>query len=271
MFNYPWYTCPLHNRLEDKLRQVGLLFFPSLLPSKVQMALLDKLMHRDLSNPEHLTNLHLFHEVIYPAGSSAIVNIAHTSFFAMDPATSFEPKDSAIHKTMTVSQMLKRKLRWMTLGGQYDWTAKVYPKEQPPPFPSDVAGLLRACFPEVDAQAAIVNLYTPGDTLSVHRDVSEECDRGLISVSIGCDALFIVANEDASVIETIRLRSGDGVLMSGLSRYLWHAVPKVLPDTCPAQIADWPATSNESAFTSWKGWMQTKRINLNVRQMKEVP
>jgi DNA alkylation damage repair protein AlkB len=260
--------------LEDKLRQVGLLFFPSLLPPEVQMALLDKLLHRDLSNPEHLTNVHLFHDVIYPEtepGPCVTENIADTSFFAMDPSTTFDPKDCAIHKKMTVAQVLKRKLRWMTLGGQYDWTAKSYPDEQPPPFPSDVAGLLRACFPDVDAQAAIVNLYTPGDTLSVHRDVSEECDRGLISVSIGCDALFVVANEDASIIETIRLRSGDTVLMSGPSRYLWHAVPKVLPHTCPAQIADWPATSNQSAFASWKGWMQTKRINLNVRQMKEAP
>ena len=124
-------------------------------------------------------------------------------------------------------------------------------------------------FPDVDAQAAIVNFYSPGDTLSVHRDVSEECDSSLISISIGCDALFIASNEDGSFSSTLRLKSGDVLVMSGESRYAWHAVPKVVPGTCPAWLSDWPASSIGEKYHNWRGWMSGKRINLNVRQMTD--
>lgn len=252
---------------------VGLFIYPRLLSPEVQLALLDKILHRDLSDPQHLTNVHLFHEMVYANNDRHALDEVlepKRSFFAMDPDARLLPKDANMHKPMSIARMLHRKLRWITLGGQYDWTAKVYPPEQPPAFPRDIARLLKALFPTVDAQAAIVNLYTPGDTLSVHRDVSEACDRDLISVSIGCDALFVVGNEDGSRTATVRLRSGDAVLMSGPSRYAWHAVPKVIGDTCPTALAEWPSTSTDPIFQRWKGWLQSKRINLNVRQMEVV-
>lgn len=165
----------------------------------------------------------------------------------------------------------------MTLGGQYDWTNKVYPAEAPPPFPSDIKQLIEDVFP-MTAEAAIVNLYSPGDTLSLHRDVSEECNQPLVSISIGCDGVFVVGLNSSGTngepsIATIRLRSGDAVLMSGESRFAWHGVPKVLEETCPAWLEAWPCqTAKEDgdcddSFQHWKGWMKGKRINLNVRQM----
>ena len=252
------------------LIHVGLLIFPALIPISVQVALLDKLFHRDLSNPVHKTNLHLFHEVSYPDGyRNAEHNIGDSahSFFAADTNIAFEAKDSSVHKPLTVGQILQRKLRWITLGGQYDWTAKEYPEEDPPPFPDDVARLLKALFPQVNPQAAIVNIYSPGDTLSIHRDVSEQCQRDLISISIGCDCLFLVGTEGGEQHATVRLRSGDVVLMTGASRYAFHAVPKVLANTCPAELETWPAVTEDSRYQQWKDWLKTKRININVRQM----
>ena len=246
---------------------VGLLLFPSLLSARTQRVLLDRLLHRDLSNPKHNTNMHLFHHVTYPASATTLNNQA-TSFFATSRDHQLLPKDAAIHRPVTVERMLQRMLRWMTLGGQYDWTAKVYPDEQHPPFPSDISQLLKAFFPNVEPEAAIVNFYTPGDTLSVHRDVSEECDQSLISVSLGCDGIFLIGNEDGSKHATIRLRSGDAVLMSGESRFAWHAIPKVLSNTCPNWLEPWPAGGNPRAYEQWRDWMKTKRININVRQMK---
>lgn len=58
--------------------------------------------------------------------------------------------------------------------------------------------------------------------------------------------------------------------MSGKSRYAWHGVPKVLADTCPEWLEDWPAVGseeNKERFKAHKGWLKGKRINLNVRQM----
>ena len=184
----------------------------------------------------------------------------------------FYPKDPALHRPVNIADFLGRKLRWMTLGGQYDWTAKCYPSVTPPPFPADIRLLLKRLFPEMDAQAAIVNLYSPGDTLSIHRDVSEDCDQGLVSISLGCDGLFVVGNQDGTETATLRLRSGDAIYMTGSSRYAWHGVPKVIPNTCPDWLAKWPAISDgERHYDQWQGWMHNKRINLNVRQMQINP
>jgi alkylated DNA repair protein alkB family protein 1 len=206
----------------------------------------------------------------------------HASFFSvpLDSNFTLQPKDPSTHKPILLSQFLTKKLRWITLGGQYDWTNKVYPPEQPPQFPPDIAQLLHGLFPEMHPQAAIVNFYSPGDTLSLHRDVAEHCDRGLVSISIGCDGIFILGLEDDvqnqeadehrdKIIKTvaIRLRSGDAVYMDGPSRFAWHGVPQIIPNTCPEWLKEWPAGNDDGQFENWRGWAASKRINLNVRQM----
>ncbi|KAF8857996.1 oxidoreductase [Acephala macrosclerotiorum] len=239
----------------------GLFVLPSLLPPSTQKDLLSRLLHRDLSNPKHKMNLHLHYDVSYPCDNP--------SFFSASPASiTFHPKNANVHKPLSIKAGLEKKIRWITLGGQYDWTNKVYPEEEPPEFPRDVAGLIRDIFTDMEPQAAIVNLYSPGDTLSLHRDVSEEVDKGLVSISLGCDAIFLIGLHDEASGKTqsavLRLRSGDALYMTGESRFAWHAVPKIIPDTCPAYLSDWPAEE----FPEWKGWMSKKRINLNIRQMR---
>ncbi|KAH8816090.1 oxidoreductase [Xylogone sp. PMI_703] len=260
----------------------GLLILPSLIPPVVQQELLSRLLHRDLSNSDHKTNLHMHYFIPYPDLDRAEPENdepkkSQSSFFVLSPnsTTMFQPKDPGIHKPLTIGQVLEKKLRWVTLGGQYDWTNKVYPDELPPDFPADIAAMVGSLFPEMEAQAAIVNLYSPGDTLSLHRDVSEKVDRGLASISLGCDCIFIIglstsqpeAEEDqAPKYLAIRLRSGDAVYMSKESRFAWHGVPRIISNTCPGYLSEWPA-QDQDKYAAWRGWMQNKRINLNVRQM----
>ncbi|KAH8157922.1 hypothetical protein CIB48_g10324 [Xylaria polymorpha] len=255
----------------------GLLILPSLLPPEIQKSLLSKTIHRDLSNPTHQTNLHLHFNLPYKDGDDA----GDRSFFSYTPESlvKFTPKDPQVHKPLSVKQVLERRLSWVTLGGQYNWTEREYPNQPPPEFPRDIAGFLHTLFPETAAQAAIVNFYSPGDTMMMHRDVSEQADKGLVSLSMGCDALFMIApNEYGKPAENkeaaspkkrhllLRLRSGDAIYMSQESRYAWHGVPKVLKGTCPEFLQDWPA--EDGRFEEWKGWMGNKRININVRQIK---
>ncbi|KAF4549740.1 Alpha-ketoglutarate-dependent dioxygenase-like protein [Elsinoe fawcettii] len=257
------YSCYEHPDLP------GLFVFPSLLSRAVQISLLDRLLHRDVSKPAHRNNLTLHYSVPYPETSSGIGR----SFF--DPSSHdivLSPLDPTQHKSISVQSMLDKKLRWITLGGQYDWTAKEYPSSPPPLFPPDIAALINGIFPAIKPQAAILNLYSPGHTLSLHRDVSEECNRPLVSISLGCDGLFMAGLETEAVskIATMRLSSGDVVVMSGQARYAWHGVPKILANTCPISLANWPVMPNDDSskhYTDWKGWLSNKRINLNVRQM----
>lgn len=173
----------------------------------------------------------------------------------------------------------------MTLGGQYDWTHKQYPDSTPPAFPPDIKDLLKGTFTDTAAEAAIVNLYSPGDTLSMHRDVAESSATGLISISLGCDAIFVIgtsssassahcalddpnSNSTDDKIITLRLRSGSAVYMSGASRHAWHGVPQIVAGTCPTYLRSWPASADEeNQYEEWRGWMEGKRVNLNVRQM----
>ncbi|CAK7198042.1 hypothetical protein SEUCBS139899_000700 [Sporothrix eucalyptigena] len=277
----------------------GLLIIPRLVPLRVQKRLLDRMVHRDLANPKHQTNMHLHYDLPYPAEGASFFTYpppanAHSADVLEGPGT-FQPKDPSVHRALSIQQVLDKRLHWVTLGGQYDWTRRVYPEKENgadddgenrvPRFPTDLTRLLAGLFPETDAQAAIVNFYTPGDTMMIHRDVSEETDKGLISLSIGCDALFMAAptaefeekkagnKADENGKEPyvlIRLRSGDALYMSGHARFAWHGVPKVVKGTCPDELAAWPAGEHkDERYEAWRGWMRNKRVNFNVRQMRD--
>ena len=117
--------------------------------------------------------------------------------------------------------------------------------------------------------------------MPVHRDVSEECQRGLASFSLGCDGLFIIARDkhpDADQVNedreqemiVIRLRSGDVVQMGGQTRWAWHAMPKVVAGTCPEWLQDWPVRGLEGEpkmYEKWRGYMRAKRLNISCRQV----
>lgn len=257
----------------------GLLIAPGLVPESVQRELLSRIFHRDLSDPSHRTNLHAHYDIAYPTQhreGPGLDSQGLTSFFeiAQPQETVVQPQDPTLHKPLSLSQVLNRKLRWITLGGQYDWTRKVYPEGPPPAFPSDLARFLGSFF-DMTPEAAIVNLYSPGDTLSLHRDVSEECDSGLISLSIGNDAVFIVGIEKEPILNNngvaaneaeqtftlvLRVRSGDMIYMSGPARFAWHGVPRVFADTCPELVSSWPAPSTSAqdstsdSYEHWRDW-----------------
>ena len=273
----------------------GFQFIPGLLTPDAQLDLISMLLHRDLADPLHLTNVHKHYRIPYEVlrlpelpglpncesrTSDALGYMAGiSSFFNVSPnaSTLLQPFDPTTHKPLTFSQFLGKKLRWITLGGQYDWTRKEYPNDKPPAFPEDVGSLVQAAFPRLNPEAAIVNVYSPGDILSLHRDVSEESSQGLASISLGCEAVFVVGLQDAvdSRCVAIRLRSGDAVYMSGSSRYAWHGVPRIIADSCPSYLRAWPAAADQhgtnatgpTRFEVWRNWLATKRINLNVRQM----
>lgn len=241
---------------------------PCLFPPTVQTELISRLMHRDLSNPEHQTNLHLHYDVTYPDGPQNPSG-GH-SFFADNPTRVLDPKDPETHSPLSIQKALEKTLRWVTLCGQHDETTRVDTPGTSPPFPPDIAQLLRAAFPETEVYSAVLNISSAGDTLSAHREISADREVGFFSVNFGCDGLFLISGDDGNGCEVIRLRSGDAVYMNGGSRLAWHGVPKILPSTCPGWLADWPSldeNGQDSHYSVWKGWMSAKQINMTVRQM----
>ncbi|TGZ84405.1 hypothetical protein EX30DRAFT_338932 [Ascodesmis nigricans] len=267
----------------------GLFILPSLLPPEIQLSLLNSLLITHLSSTDtNRTNLHLHYSLPPPPFSLLTAPDNHH----------LQPIDPSVHKPLMAHRARERKLRWMTLGGQYDWTNKRYPragetnhgeptdlteaeKAAAPLFPPDLSALISTLWPDIIPQAAIVNVYSPGDTLAPHRDVAESSNAGLVSISIGCDGVFMIARPEQSGeikkdgehegaqgkedgILSLRLHSGDVVVMSAEMRRAWHSVPKIIAGTCPEEIGEWPG---EEGGGIARGWVKGKRVNFNVRQM----
>lgn len=262
---------------------IGLRLLPSLLPPECQAILLDRLFHRDLSNPLHKTNIHEDYDIPFPPTSDEDGH-SQPSFFSYPECSKSQmfiplnPKSN--HKPMNTSQFLRKKLRWLTIGSQYDWKTREYPTSSPTPFPNDITALVTSLFQNsFTPESGVVLLYSPKDYMPVHRDVSEECERGLASFSLGCDGLFLVARDKnleddtndekrEQEIVVIRVRSGDVVQMGGETRWAWHAMPKVMAGTCPPWLEDWPAgDGTPGEYETWKGYMKGKRLNISCRQV----
>eukprot|EP01041_Mallomonas_annulata_P003219 gene3219-6364_t len=181
------------------------------------------------------------------------------------------------------------RLRWATLGFQYDWTNRIYNREIHIPFPDDLAAMCKdlaaAAGYTMRPEAAIVNFYPEGSTMGGHRDEVEPCqDAPIVSLSLGCPAVFLI---------------GDVVVMGGMSRLAVHGVPRVFiggrgemappsylhPSTTTTAIDDINSPllasfvskeSDAEVSVSGERWrwrvlryLQTARININVRQVYE--
>jgi alkylated DNA repair protein alkB family protein 1 len=202
----------------------------------------------------------------------------HSSFFSYRQSTPcFQPKDID-GKPLQPAQFLRR-LRWLTIGTQYNWATRKYPKpsESRSPFPVCIRDLVRGLFPTVTAESGVCLLYSPKDFMPVHRDVSEESPMGIVSISLGCDGIFIISRNDEggklvdeANFAIVRVRSGDIVHIAGETRFRWHCMPLIMQGTCPPRLGEWPAVGGSaSRFRHWKNWMSSKRINISCRQVFE--
>lgn len=171
---------------------------------------------------------------------------------------------------------LFKKIRWSTLGYQYDWTTKLYDFEKSPSqFPSDLAALttniVAAVFPDSSVaykpEAGIVNYYQGGDTLTSHVDRSElNMTAPLVSLSLGAAAIFLVGGRGRDdPVRAMYLRSGDISILSGDCRHHFHGIPRIMKDTLPSHLQH---DSTHSTFIDpVLEAIRDARINLNVRQV----
>ncbi|NXH40944.1 ALKB1 dioxygenase, partial [Dicaeum eximium] len=183
---------------------------------------------------------------------------------------------------------LLEKLRWVTLGYHYNWDTKRYSANHHTPFPSDLAFLSEqvaaACgFQGFQAQAGILNYYHFDSSLGIHVDESElDHSRPLLSFSFGQSSIFLLGGLKREEAPTAMfMHSGDIMVMSGFSRLLYHAVPRVLPNpegtalpSCLDQAlsSDLPAGSviEQSSDEDWQvcaKYLQSSRINMTIRQV----
>lgn len=179
------------------------------------------------------------------------------------------------------------RLRWVTLGYHYNWDTKTYSPQHHSAFPADLQSLSRlisaACgFPEFHAEAGILNYYPPGSSLGIHVDESElDHSRPLLSFSFGQSAVFLLGGLCRLDPPTAMfMHSGDVMVMTGQSRLLYHAVPRIVPAP-PGGSAEelhgrsqarrpGPSAMEPLAEDDWavcSKYIQSSRINVTVRQV----
>jgi alkylated DNA repair protein (DNA oxidative demethylase) len=82
-------------------------------------------------------------------------------------------------------------------------------------------------------EACLVNYYAPNARMGLHQDRDElALDAPVLSVSLGDSALFRYGGtQRKDRTKSIRLHSGDVVLIGGASRLIFHGIERVLPGT----------------------------------------
>ena len=82
-------------------------------------------------------------------------------------------------------------------------------------------------------EACLVNYYGPHARMGLHRDMDEKAtDAPVVSISLGDDALFRLggsSRKDKTV--SVKLSSGDVVVLGGESRHFFHGIDKIYPGT----------------------------------------
>jgi DNA oxidative demethylase len=105
------------------------------------------------------------------------------------------------------------------------------------PWPPIAASAGRA-WDELDAyahppEACLVNLYPPGARMGLHQDRDEEdFSAPVLSLSLGDTSLFrFGGTERGGPTRSVRLRSGDALVLGGPARLAFHGVDRLLSGT----------------------------------------
>lgn len=124
-----------------------------------------------------------------------------------------------------------------------------------PPIPGPVMAVWRRVAATAPPpEACLVNFYAPGARMGLHQDRDEEdFDAPVVSISLGDTCLFRIGGDRRSdPTRSLRLSSGDVVVLGGPARLAFHGVDRI-----------YPGTSNLLA-----GWFpEGGRINLTLRRV----
>ncbi|RCV38187.1 hypothetical protein SEVIR_8G128700v4 [Setaria viridis] len=177
----------------------------------------------------------------------------------------------------TTATALVRKLRWSTLGLQFDWSKRNYDVSLPhnkisDPLASLAKNMAIPAMPsgeEFKPEAAIVNYYGPSDMLGGHVDDMEaDWTKPIVSISLGCKCIFLLGGKTRDEVPTAMfLRSGDIVLMAGEARERFHGVPRIFTESDQQEISAVVSQLSGEEDCFILDYIKDSRININIRQV----
>ena len=154
---------------------------------------------------------------------------------AVAEAPLFIPVMPRTGRPFTVRMTNLGPLGWVSDRAGYRYQATQPETGRPwPAIPDALLALWRAVSGyRHDPQACLVNFYNGGAKMGLHRDEDEEDFAApVLSVSLGDTAVFRIGGpERGGRTETLKLASGDVLVMGGASRLCYHGIDRVLPGT----------------------------------------
>ncbi|TKY47769.1 Alpha-ketoglutarate-dependent dioxygenase alkB [Spatholobus suberectus] len=270
----------------------GFYFIPGALSIEKQCSLIRETL-TDFPRPPNRTNHNAMygpiHDVFVAAKEGKVLVEENSPITSSEAGTDIDhgdckewkfttEKEAMLRKGRSVSaSAMLRKLRWSTLGLQFDWSKRNYdvslPHNKIPEALCELAKqLAKPALPagvEFRPEAAIVNYFGLGDTLGGHLDDMEaDWSKPIVSLSLGCKAIFLLggkSREDTPL--AMFLRSGDVVLMAEDARECFHGVPRIFTDKENAEIGHLETQLTHEDDLCFLKYIQTSRININIRQV----
>ncbi len=154
---------------------------------------------------------------------------------AMSQAPVYVPRMPASGRPLSVRMTNCGALGWVTDVNGYRYQPHHPETDAPwPPIPATALAAWHelARYPH-PPECCLINVYGPGSRLGLHQDRDEaDFDAPVVSLSLGDTCLFRIGGTSRnSPTRTLRLASGDALVLGGEARMAFHGVDRIIPAT----------------------------------------
>lgn len=163
---------------------------------------------------------------------AALRDVLHDVFARAPLYTPRMPKSG---RPMSVRMTNCGPLGWVTDERGYRYQATHPDTGKPwPPMPEALLAAWRELAGyRPPPEACLVNVYGPDAKMGLHQDRDEaDFDAPVVSLSLGDICLFrIGGTKRGDPTQSVRLASGDAVVLGGAARLAFHGVDRIMPGT----------------------------------------
>jgi alkylated DNA repair protein (DNA oxidative demethylase) len=165
--------------------------------------------------------------------SQAVLLSALRAIFTAAPL--YTPRMPKSGKPLSVRMTNCGPLGWVSDEGGYRYQP-LHPEtgQSWPPMPSIIVNAWKALarYPH-PPESCLVNYYGPAAKMGLHQDRDErDFDAPVVSLSLGDTCLFRIGGTRRSdPTRTVRLASGDALVLGGDARLAFHGVDRIMPGT----------------------------------------
>jgi alkylated DNA repair protein (DNA oxidative demethylase) len=199
--------------------------------------------------PNFLSGLRILPGFLDPKAQAAMIKAIEEILASAPLYTQRMPRSG---KPMSVRMTNCGTLGWVTDEAGYRYQPLHPETGQPwPPMPPLMLAAWQALarYPH-PPEACLINYYGPAAKMGLHQDRDEDDFQApVVSLSLGDTCLFRVGGkkrQDATI--TVRLASGDALVLGGDARLAYHSVDRIIPGSSTL-------------------WPQGGRINLTMRRV----